>query len=217
MRMKRPESGYRHGGQTRNVGRSAHGMVHRRRILVGQTGIAAGTAAIYLIAFIVAARQFRGLLGERGLLPIPRFLAANSFRSAPSLFQFHYSDRFFACVCIAGAVFSAALLAGFGDLVPLWAAMPTWLLVWVLYLSIVNVGQTWYSFGWESLLLEAGFLVMFLGNDDVGPPLLVLLLARWLLFRVEFGAGLINCAATRAGATSPACTTTTRHSPCLAR
>ncbi|MEX3770362.1 lipase maturation factor family protein, partial [Mycolicibacterium fortuitum] len=33
-----------------------------------------GTAAIYLIAFIVAIRQFRGLLGERGLLPIPRFL-----------------------------------------------------------------------------------------------------------------------------------------------
>ncbi|WP_454793397.1 lipase maturation factor family protein [Mycolicibacterium lutetiense] len=151
-----------------------------------------GTAAIYLIAFIVAVRQFRGLLGERGLLPIPRFLAANSFRRAPSVFQLHYSDRFFAAVCVAGAVLSAALLAGFGDVVPLWAAMLTWLLVWALYLSIVNVGQTWYSFGWESLLLEAGFLVTFLGNDDVGPPLLVLWLARWLLFRVEFGAGLIK-------------------------
>lgn len=151
-----------------------------------------GTAAIYLVAFVVAARQFRGLLGQRGLLPIPRFLAANSFRRAPSLFQFHYSDRFFAAVCIAGALISAALMAGFGDLVPLWAAMLTWLLVWVLYLSIVNVGQTWYSFGWESLLLEAGFLVTFLGNDDVGPPLLVLWLARWLVFRVEFGAGLIK-------------------------
>lgn len=151
-----------------------------------------GTAAIYLIAFIVAARQFRGLLGERGLLPIPRFLAVNSFRSAPSVFQLHYSDRFFAAVCVAGALLSAALLAGFGDVVPLWAAMLTWLLVWVLYLSIVNVGQAWYSFGWESLLLEAGFLVTFLGNDDVAPPLLVLWLARWLLFRVEFGAGLIK-------------------------
>lgn len=151
-----------------------------------------GTAAIYLIAFIVAARQFRGLLGERGLLPIPRFLAVNSFRRAPSVFQFHYSDRFFGAVCIAGAVLSAALVAGAADLVPLWAAMLTWLLLWVLYLSIVNVGQSWYSFGWESLLLEAGFLVMFLGNDDVGPPLLVLWLARWLVFRVEFGAGLIK-------------------------
>lgn len=151
-----------------------------------------GTAAIYLIAFIVAIRQFRGLMGERGLLPIPRFLAVNSFRRAPSLFQFHYSDRFFAGVCATGALLSAALLAGAGDMVPLWAAMLTWLLVWVLYLSIVNVGQTWYSFGWESLLLETGLLVTFLGNDDVGPPLLVLWLARWLVFRVEFGAGLIK-------------------------
>lgn len=144
-------------------------MVQRRRILVGPTGVAAGTAAIYLIAFIVAARQFRGLLGERGLLPIPRFLSVNSFRSAPSVFQLHYSDRFFAAVCVAGAVLSGALLAGFGDVVPLWAAMLIWLLVWALYLSIVNVGQAWYSFGWESLLLEAGFLVTFLGNDDIGP------------------------------------------------
>ncbi|OBG86650.1 hypothetical protein A5699_20840 [Mycobacterium sp. E802] len=151
-----------------------------------------GTAAIYLVAFIAAARQFRALLGTRGLLPIPRFLAATSFRQAPSLFHFHYSDRFFAAVCAVGALLSAALLAGFGDVVPLWAAMLTWLSVWALYLSIVNVGQTWYSFGWESLLLEAGFLMTFLGNDDVGPPLLVLWLARWLLFRVEFGAGLIK-------------------------
>lgn len=151
-----------------------------------------GTAAIYLVAFIAAARQFRALMGERGLLPIPRFLARTSFRRAPSIFQFHYSDRFFAAVCWIGAAVSAALVAGVGDLVPLWAAMLAWLVLWVLYLSIVNVGQSWYSFGWESLLLEAGFLVIFLGNDHIAPPLLVLWLARWLLFRVEFGAGLIK-------------------------
>ncbi|MFN3006106.1 lipase maturation factor family protein [Mycolicibacterium wolinskyi] len=151
-----------------------------------------GTAAIYLVAFIAAARQFRALMGERGLLPIPAFLARTSFRRAPSIFHLHYSDRFFAVVCWTGAAISAALLAGAGDLVPLWAAMLAWLLLWVLYLSIVNVGQTWYSFGWESLLLEAGFLAIFLGNDHIAPPVLVLWLTRWLLFRVEFGAGLIK-------------------------
>lgn len=151
-----------------------------------------GTAAIYLVAFIAAARQFRALMGERGLLPIPAFLARTSFRRAPSIFHLHYSDRFFAVVCWTGAAISAALLAGAGDLLPLWAAMLAWLLLWVLYLSIVNVGQTWYSFGWESLLLEAGFLAIFLGNDDIAPPVLVLWLTRWLLFRVEFGAGLIK-------------------------
>ena len=44
--------------------------------------------------------------------------------------------------------------------------MLLWLLLWVCYLSIVNVGQIWYSFGWESLLLEAGLLVVFVGNED---------------------------------------------------
>src|SRR2546428_8374494 len=49
--------------------------------------------AVYLVAFLVAARQFVPLLGERGLLPVPRFVAAVSFRSAPSLFHLRYSDR----------------------------------------------------------------------------------------------------------------------------
>ncbi len=54
------------------------------------------------------------------------------------------------------------------------------------------MGQTWYGFGWESLLLEVGFLAVFLGNDEVAPPIVVLFLLRWILFRVEFGAGLIK-------------------------
>ena len=151
-----------------------------------------GIAGVYLIAFICAARQFRALLGAQGMLPIPRYLSAVSFRQAPSIFHWHYSDRFFAAVAWSGAALSAALVAGAGDLVPLWAAMLAWLLLWVLYLSIVNVGQRWYAFGWESLLLEAGFLAVFLGNDSVAPPVLVIWLARWLVFRTEFGAGLIK-------------------------
>lgn len=151
-----------------------------------------GIAGVYLIAFICAVRQFRPLLGEHGMLPIPRHLAAVSFRQAPSIFHWHYSDRFFAAAAWFGAALSVALVAGAGDLVPLWAAMLMWLLLWVLYLSIVNVGQRWYAFGWESLLLEAGFLAVFLGNDAVAPPVLVIWLARWLVFRTEFGAGLIK-------------------------
>ncbi|MGJ5895390.1 lipase maturation factor family protein [Streptomyces sp. V2] len=149
-------------------------------------------AAVYLCAFLTAALQFRALLGTRGLLPVPRFTARVPLRSAPSLFQLHYSDRFFGACAWAGCALSAALLAGADALLPLWAAMLLWLLPWVLYLSIVNVGQTWYGFGWESLLLETGFLAVFLGNDEVAPPLPVLLLLRWLLLRVEFGAGLIK-------------------------
>ncbi|MGA4898519.1 lipase maturation factor family protein [Streptomyces griseoincarnatus] len=151
-----------------------------------------GLAALYLVAFLAAARQFRALVGERGMLPVPRFVARVPARRSPSLFHLHYSDRFFAGCAWTGCAVAAALLAGADSLVPLWAAMLLWLVPWTLYLSIVNVGQTWYAFGWESLLLEVGFLGVFLGNDEVAPPVVVLFLLRWVLFRVEFGAGLIK-------------------------
>jgi Lipase maturation factor len=151
-----------------------------------------GIAAVYVIAFVAAARQFRALIGEHGLLPVPQYLARRSFRRAPSIFYAHYSDRFFAAVAWLGAVLSTAMAVGLANVVPLGVAVLLWLLLWILYLSIVNVGQTWYSFGWESLLLETGFLAIFLGNDRMAPPLLVMWLARFLLFRLEFGAGLIK-------------------------
>ncbi|MFI0817797.1 lipase maturation factor family protein [Streptomyces sp. NPDC021098] len=151
-----------------------------------------GLAAIYLIAFLTAAFQGRALIGERGLTPAPRFLARVPFRRSPSLFHLHYSDRFFTVCVWLGAALAAAVLAGAADDVPLWAAMAAWLVLWLLYLSIVNVGQVWYGFGWESLLLEAGFLAVFLGNGRTAPPVLILWLLRWLLFRLEFGAGLIK-------------------------
>ncbi|MGW2564495.1 lipase maturation factor family protein [Streptomyces sp. NPDC001514] len=149
-------------------------------------------AAIYLVGFLGAALQFRALIGARGMLPVPDYLRLVPMRRAPSVFQLHYSDRFFACCAWAGAVLSAGLVGGAADQLPLWTAMLWWAVLWALYLSIVNVGQTWYAFGWESLLLEAGFLAIFLGNERAAPPVLVLWLLRWLLFRVEFGAGLIK-------------------------
>ncbi|MFD3939627.1 lipase maturation factor family protein [Streptomyces sp. NPDC058611] len=149
-------------------------------------------AGVYLFAFVGAALQFRALIGARGMLPVPRHVRRVPFRRAPSLFQLRYSDRLFACSAWAGAALAAALAAGAGDRVPLGAAMGMWAALWALYLSIVNVGQTWYAFGWESLLLETGFLAVFLGNARTGPPVLVLWLLWWVLFRVEFGAGLIK-------------------------
>ncbi|MDX2561876.1 lipase maturation factor family protein [Streptomyces sp. TX20-6-3] len=151
-----------------------------------------GLAGLYCVAFLSAALQFRALIGERGMLPVPAYVRATRPRSTPSLFHWRYSDRLFAAVAWSGAALALALLAGAGDAVPLPVSMLLWLVLWALYLSIVNVGQTWYAFGWESLLLETGFLAVFLGNDDTGPPVLVLFLLRWLLFRVEFGAGLIK-------------------------
>lgn len=159
---------------------------------LGREVLERGAAVVYLLAFVAAATQFRALIGEHGMQPIPRFLAGQSFWRTPSLFHLRYSDRLFSTVSWFGAGLAAAIVAGAADAVPLWAAMLMWLALWVLYLSIVNVGQTWYAFGWESLLLETGFLMIFLGNDRVAPPVLTLWAARLLLFRVEFGAGLIK-------------------------
>lgn len=149
-------------------------------------------ASLYLVAFIAAANQFRPLLGERGLLPVPDFVAAVPFRRTPSIFHFRYSDRLLLTVAWTGAAVAVAAVLGLPERGPIWLSMLAWLTLWVLYLSIVNVGQTFYAFGWESLLLEAGFLAIFLGPASTAPPLLVIWLFRWLLFRLEFGAGLIK-------------------------
>jgi hypothetical protein len=151
-----------------------------------------GVALTYLVAFLAAWRQFPALLGQRGLLPVPEFLRRSSFGRSPSLFHLHYSDRAASAVAWCGILLSTALVIGLPQHGPLWLTMAVWAVLWLFYLSIVNVGQLFYSFGWESLLLEAGFLAIFLGHDRVAPPLLILWLFRWLAIRVELGAGLIK-------------------------
>src|SRR5712691_2643386 len=151
---------------------------------------------IYLVAFLVAVNQFRPLLGERGLLPAPEFIRAVPFRASPTLFHVvGYTDRRLLVVAWAGIALSVVatlgLFDGVGYTVPI-ASMVIFALLWILYLSIVNIGQTFYSFGWESLLLETGFLAIFLGPATTAPQFSLIVLMRWLLFRVEFGAGMIK-------------------------
>jgi hypothetical protein len=149
-------------------------------------------AAVYAIAFVAVLVQFRPLLGEHGLLPVPVYLRRVGFRRAPSLFHLGYSDRRLAAVAWVGLGLAVLTLAGLPQAGPVWVPLATWLVLCVLYLSVVNMGQTFYGFGWESLLLEAGFLAAFLGSDRVAPPIVMIVALRWLLFRVEFGAGLIK-------------------------
>ena len=151
-----------------------------------------GLGALYLVAFLSSLNQFPALLGERGLLPAPEFLRGLRFRDAPSLFHWRYSDRLLRVTAWIGIALSALVVAGVVERAPLAAYVAVWLVMWALYLSIVNVGQTFYAFGWESMLLEAGFFAAFLGPRHLPPPLLVMAMLRWMLFRVEFGAGLIK-------------------------
>ena len=148
-------------------------------------------ALIYLIAFLCAANQFVPLVGEHGLLPVSRFVRHIPFRATPSLFYFAPTDRAFRIAAWLGIAVSAALLAGLLQRTALVAGI-AWATLWLLYLSFVNVGQIFYGFGWESLLLETGFFAIFLGASTTAPSLFLFVIWRWILFRDMFGAGLIK-------------------------
>jgi hypothetical protein len=147
---------------------------------------------IYLIAFISALNQFIPLLGENGLLPLPQFLQRMDFKTKPSIFHWRYSDDLFRGIAISGIVLSVIAASSLAARGPFWVPMLIWFLLWALYMSIVNVGIVFYSFGWESMLLEVGFYMIFLGPLRWAAPVLVIWMIRWMLFRVEFGAGLIK-------------------------
>ena len=151
-----------------------------------------GLGGIYLIAFVVAVNQFRPLLGAHGLTPVPFMVQNTRFVDSPSLFFLHYSDRFAMALSWSGVVCALLALSGASERFGTPVSMAIWGWMWVAYLSIVNVGQIWYGFGWESLLLEAGFLATFLGARETAPPAIVIWMFRWVLFRLMFGAGMIK-------------------------
>jgi len=139
---------------------------------------------IYLIAFLSLAVQITGLIGGRGILPAERFLAAvrenyggSAWLRVPTLFLFGASDTMLRLACIAGAAASIAIILGFARRAALVAAF-------VLYLSLVHAGQTFLSFQWDFLLLESGFLAVFLR-----PAFPRVWLFRWLLFRLMLLSG----------------------------
>src|SRR6266436_1890438 len=68
-------------------------------------------AAVYLVAFIAAARQFVPLLGEHGLEPVGRWVQAIPFRSSPSLFYLFPNDQAFRIGAWLGIALSALALS----------------------------------------------------------------------------------------------------------
>ena len=156
---------------------------------------------VYLTAFLVAAHQIVPLVGHDGLLPADTFLqrvakhfgsVQSGFKSLPSLFWWKLSDELLQGVAWVGVGLSAVVLAGYANSIIL-------LILWGLYMSFIHIGQIWYSYGWETQLLETGFIAAFLCPLFDGrpfarsaPPLVVLWIYRWLIFRIMLGAGLIK-------------------------
>jgi len=144
-------------------------------------------AAIYFIAFASFGVQVTGLIGERGILPLGRYLQAmsqtfgvRSYWMLPSVFWIAHGDVVLRLACIAGAVISVVLLFGYFERSCL-------ICLFALYLSLCSAGQDFMSFQWDMLLLETGFLAIFLGSSK-----LVVFLFRWLLFRLTFLSGAVK-------------------------
>jgi hypothetical protein len=151
-----------------------------------------GLAAIYLAAFAAAVLQFVPLLGERGLEPVGRWVQHVPFRASPSIFYLFPRDAAFRACAWLGVALSLLALSSWPERIGTVAAAAVWAALWVLYLSFVNVGQTFYSFGWETLLCEVGFFTIFAGGSRAAPSIWLIMIWRWTLFRLMFGAGLIK-------------------------
>ncbi len=149
-------------------------------------------AGIYLFAFIAAAAQFVPLLGEHGLAPVGRWVQLVPFRSSPSLFYLFPTDTAFRACAWMGVALSVVALSSFPQRMGAVSSAAVWAALWLLYLSFVNVGQTFYGFGWETLLCEVGFFTIFAGASRAAPNLWLIWIWRWTLFRLMFGAGLIK-------------------------
>ena len=110
----------------------------------------------------------------------------------PSLFWFGISDQGLTIFAWIGFGLSLVVLGGYANAILL-------AILWAMYMSIIHVGQIWYGYGWETQLLETGFLSIFfvrcsmVGHfRNAGRQFLVIWLFRWLGFRIMIGAGLIK-------------------------
>ena len=157
---------------------------------------------IYLIAFLSLWVQIHGLVGSNGILPAEQYLEAvrqqigtEGYYLLPTLFWLNPSDACLHFLCAGGVVLSLVLIAGF---------FPTFTLtgLWMLYLSLVTVGQVFFSFQWDVLLLETGLLAIFFAPLRIRdtftrvsqPSGAFLWLLRWLLFRLMFASGFVKLA-----------------------
>lgn len=157
-------------------------------------------ALTYLMAFGSLWPQLDGLIGEKGILPARLFLSAVRNQEGPACYWYvptlcwlDPGNGFPHLICGGGVILSLILFAGLAPVACL-------ALLWVFYLSLVSVGGDFLSFQWDYLLLEAGFLGIFLAplrwrntrQDDFPPSRIILFLFQWLLFRLMFCSGAVK-------------------------
>ncbi|XP_006873988.1 PREDICTED: lipase maturation factor 1 [Chrysochloris asiatica] len=209
-KRRRGDADARPGSPAAPVGEPVgfHGRLREGTFWLTRVVLLRALAFVYFVAFLVAFQQNKQLIGDQGLLPSRLYLKSiqqhfkgrigwETLSAAPTLLWFldwSNMDASLDCLAVAGlGISSFVLVAGCANMVLMTA-------LWVLYMSLVNVGQIWYAFGWESQLLETGFLGIFLCPVWTLSRLprhtptshIVIWGFRWLIFRIMLGAGLIK-------------------------
>jgi lipase maturation factor 1 len=164
----------------------------------------------YLIAFVSLWVQIDGLVGSDGVSPVSRFLPAvqqqlgtDAYFLLPTLCWFDSSNAFLHFLCSGGIVLSLLLIFGVAPALSLVA-------LFVFYLSLTIAGQVFLNFQWDVLLLETGFLSIFLAPWRLWPRELMwwpgsataataypvsrtgLFLLKFLLFKLMLMSGVVK-------------------------
>jgi hypothetical protein len=153
---------------------------------------------IYYSAFFSLAFQIRGLIGLHGILPANEYLRAlferfghASYWYAPTLLWFSSGSRALMVICWAGMIASLLLALNF------W---PRGMLAicFACFLSFVSAAQDFSAYQSDGMLLEAGFIAMFLApagfrpgwGEHSRPSRVSVFLLVWECFRIYFESGV---------------------------
>ena len=125
--------------------------------------------AIFFSAFYSLGFQIRGLIGPSGILPaqeylvqVARVLGRSRFWYAPTVFWWSASDRFLMAVVVIGMVASVLLIINV-------APRGTLVVCIVAFLSFIAAAQDFASYQSDGMLLEAGFISLFLAPTGWRP------------------------------------------------
>lgn len=155
---------------------------------------------VYLLAFGSLWLQIDGLSGSQGIAPVAPGLEAlqgklgvERWWQLPTLFWFGASDILLHVACGVGVSSALLVVLGFVPVAGL-------LVLWLLYLSLATVCQPWLQFQWDSLLLEVGFLGIWLAPLTCRDRLCRAALPspwtrwalRWLLIRLMLASGIVK-------------------------
>jgi hypothetical protein len=157
---------------------------------------------IYFSAFFSLLFQIRGLIGPDGILPASEYLAAVAksagaarFWYAPTLFWLSSSSHMLMAMCWLGLAASVLVVFNIFPRTSLFVCF-------VGFLSFVAAAGEFAGYQSDGMLLEAGFIVLFLapmgfrpGFAVTQPPIRAgIFLLLWEWFRIYFESGIAKMA-----------------------